>query len=152
MNPLINEMMQEALALAKEALENGEIPVGAVIVKNGEIVGRGRNKREEKQSALSHAEIEAIDDACKNLGSWRLDGCHMFVTLEPCPMCAGAIATARIERVYFGAFDPALGAAGSAINILEMKGAKVVDAFGGIMEAECAALLKDFFDKARSKN
>ncbi|HOL79649.1 MAG TPA: nucleoside deaminase, partial [Clostridiales bacterium] len=97
-------------------------------------------------------EIEAIDDACKNLGSWRLDGCHMFVTLEPCPMCAGAIATARIERVYFGAFDPALGAAGSAINILEMKGAKVVDAFGGIMEAECAALLKEFFDKARSKN
>ena len=95
--------MKEALSLAKEAYDSGEIPVGAIIVKNGEIVGRGRNMREEKQSAKSHAETEAIAEACRNLNSWRLDGCHMFVTLEPCPMCAGAIAAARLDRVYFGA-------------------------------------------------
>jgi tRNA(adenine34) deaminase len=149
-NPFVTQMMKEALSLAKEAYDSGEIPVGAIIVKNGEIVGRGRNMREEKQSALSHAETEVIAEACRNLNSWRLDGCHMFVTLEPCPMCAGAIAAARLDRVYFGAFDKALGAAGSAVNLFDMKGTKRIDAFGGILEEECTEILRLFFEKTRN--
>lgn len=104
--------MQQALALAQEAAVHGEVPVGCVIVRNGEIVGRGRNQREEKQAAVSHAEMEAIAQANAALGSWRLDECDLYVTLEPCPMCAGAILNARIRRVYYGARDEVMGACG----------------------------------------
>ena len=105
--------MKAALKLAHRAAEEGEVPVGAVVVCDGKIVGRGRNRRETKKNALHHAEIEAIEKACKKLGGWRLHRCDLYVTLEPCPMCAGAIINARIKMVYFGAFDPKAGAAAS---------------------------------------
>ena len=105
--------MDEALALAQEAAADGEVPVGCVIVRRGEIVGRGRNRRETGKTALGHAEIEAISDACRNLGGWRLRECTLYVTLEPCPMCAGAIVYARIPRVVYGASDAKCGACGS---------------------------------------
>jgi len=109
--------MKEALALAAEAAAAGEVPVGCVIVREGEIVGRGRNRREEKQATASHAEMEAIAQANENLGSWRLDDCELYVTLEPCPMCAGAILNARIRRVWYGARDEAMGACGGVTNL-----------------------------------
>ena len=109
--------MKAALAEARSAARGGEVPVGAVIVKNGEIIARGRNRREEKQNALSHAETEAINAACKYLGSWRLDGCEMYVTLEPCPMCAGAIINARISTLVFGAYDLKAGCIDSVVRL-----------------------------------
>ena len=109
--------MKAALKLAHKAAEEGEVPVGAVVVCDGKIVGRGRNRRETKKNALHHAEIEAIEKACKKLGGWRLHRCDLYVTLEPCPMCAGAIINARIKTVYFGAFDPKAGSCGSMINL-----------------------------------
>ena len=109
--------MAEALALAREAAAAGEVPVGCVIVRNGEIVGRGRNRREEKRSTASHAEMEAIAQANAALGTWRLEDCELYVTLEPCPMCAGAILNARIARVWYGARDPAFGACGGVTNL-----------------------------------
>ena len=109
--------MAQALALAREAAAAGEVPVGCVIVRGGEIVGRGRNRREEKQSTASHAEMEAIAMANEVTGSWRLDDCTLYVTLEPCPMCAGAILNARIPRVYYGARDRAMGACGGVLNL-----------------------------------
>ena len=110
--------MREALLLAREAAAEGEVPVGCVIVKDGEIIGRGRNRREEKQRTSSHAEMEAIAQANEALKSWRLDGCALYVTLEPCPMCAGAIINARIPRVFYGARDEAMGACGGVLNLL----------------------------------
>ena len=109
--------MSEALALAREAAENGEVPVGCVIVRDGKIVGRGRNRREERQATASHAEMEAIAEANRALGTWRLDDCTLYVTLEPCPMCAGAIINARIPKVYYGARDRAMGACGGVLNL-----------------------------------
>ena len=109
--------MRQALLLAREAAEAGEVPVGCVIVRGGQVVGRGRNRREEKRSALSHAETEAIAQANGALGSWRLEDCALYVTLEPCPMCAGAILNARIPRVYYGARDAAMGACGGVLNL-----------------------------------
>ena len=111
------DYMREALALAREAAEAGEVPVGCVIVRKGEIVGRGRNRREEKQAVSSHAEMEAMAQANAALGTWRLDDCELYVTLEPCPMCAGAILNARIPRVFYGARDPAFGACGGVLNL-----------------------------------
>ena len=111
------KFMRQALELAKEAAAAGEVPVGCVIVRDGIVLGRGRNRREEKQSALSHAETEAIVQANAALSAWRLDGCELYVTLEPCPMCAGAILNARIRRVWYGARDRAFGACGGVMNL-----------------------------------
>jgi len=141
--------MEEALLLAKKAKELCEVPVGAVVVKNGKIVGKGYNLRENKQNALSHAEIEAINQACKNLKSWRLDDCEIYVTLEPCPMCAGAIINARIKTLVFGAYDPKMGSIDSVINLCDLPYNHKVEVYGGIMEDNCLELLKDFFKDIR---
>ena len=146
MQPL---MMREALKLAREAFDDGEVPVGAVVVRKGEIVGTGRNRREKAKNALCHAEIEAIHNACSALGGWRLWECELYVTLEPCPMCAGAIVNARIPQVYFGAYDPKNGCCGSVANILQLDYGFHPACTGGIMEEECAALLSDFFKRLR---
>ena len=143
------DYMQEALTLAREAAAEGEIPVGCVIVRNGEIVGRGRNRREQSKTALGHGEIEAISDACRNLGGWRLWDCTLYVTLEPCPMCAGAIINARIPLVVYGASDPKAGACGSVCNLFEMEFNHHPQVRKGVLEAECAALLQHFFADLR---
>ena len=143
--------MQQALALAQEAAVHGEVPVGCVIVRNGEIVGRGRNQREEKQAAVSHAEMEAIAQANAALGSWRLDECDLYVTLEPCPMCAGAILNARPESVVFGASDPVFGACGGVMNLFEEAFGVRIRLYGGVLAAECAGLLQEFFSGLRKK-
>ena len=143
-----SRFMQRAAALAREALAAGEIPVGAVVVKNGEIIGEGRNRREEKKSALSHAEIEAISAANKTLGDWRLDGASIYVTLEPCLMCAGAIAAARIEEVVFGAYDTERGFVSSRADINALTDREIT-VFGGIKEDECKALIEEFFKGKR---
>lgn len=144
-----SEFMQEALLLAKEAANDGEVPVGCVIVRKGQIVGRGRNRRETAKTALGHAEIEAIADACKNLGGWRLWECSMYVTLEPCPMCAGAIINARIPKVYVGAKDSKCGACGSVCDLFSMEFNHHPVAEFGLMEAESQALLTEFFQNLR---
>ncbi len=141
--------MKEALSLAQKAYEEGEVPVGAVIVFENKIIGRGYNKREGRQNALCHAEIEAINEACRALGSWRLTGCEMFVTLEPCPMCTGAIINARMERVVFGAYDENMGCMGGLCNLLELPSFYKPVIVGGYMEAETSELLSDFFFKLR---
>lgn len=137
--------MLRALELAKQAAEAGEVPVGAVIVRDGEIVGEGSNHREAQKNALSHAELEAIDSACKRLGGWRLFDCTMYVTLEPCPMCAGAILNARLRRVVFGAFDPKAGSLCSVQQMFSLPYNHKPEIEAGFMEAECAAVLKAFF-------
>ena len=141
--------MRQALALAREAAGAGEVPVGCVIVREGAVVGRGRNRREEKQSALSHAETEAIAQANAALGSWRLEECALYVTLEPCPMCAGAILNARIPRVFFGARDRAMGACGGVMNLFMEEFPHRPALVGGLLEEECAAVLGDFFRRLR---
>ena len=144
-----NEFMLEAYEMAKQAYDDGEVPVGAVIVRNNEIIARGRNRREKAKNALLHAEIEAIDNACKTLGGWRLWNCELYVTLEPCPMCAGAIINAHIPKVYFGAYDFKNGSCGTITNLFEMPYNFKPECVGGIMADECSALLKDFFKKLR---
>ena len=139
------DYMRAALALAREAAAAGEVPVGCVIVKGGEIVGRGRNRREERQRTSSHAEMEAIAQANECLGSWRLEGCALYVTLEPCPMCAGAIVNARISRVYYGARDEAMGACGGVLNLFMERFPSCPALVGGILADECRAVLSDFF-------
>ncbi len=139
------DYMRAALALAREAVAAGEVPVGCVIVKDGEIVGRGRNRREERQRTSSHAEMEAIAQANECLGSWRLEGCALYVTLEPCPMCAGAIVNARISRVYYGARDEAMGACGGVLNLFMERFPTRPALVGGILADECRAVLSDFF-------
>ena len=141
--------MREALLLAREAFEDGEVPVGCVIVRNGEVVGRGRNRREKEKSALAHAEIEAIDDACRRLGGWRLWECTLYVTLEPCSMCAGAILNARIPRVVFGASDQKYGAVRSVCSLFSMDFNHHPTVEAGIREAEAASLMEDFFRQLR---
>jgi len=141
--------MDEALKLAKEAFDDGEVPVGCVIVKDDQIVGRGRNRREKGKTALAHAEIEAISQACETLGGWRLWQCTLYVTLEPCPMCAGAIINARIPRVVYGARDTKCGATGSVCNLFSMEFNHHPTVEYGIREKECAALLTEFFQKLR---
>ena len=143
------KFMREALNLAKIAASEGEVPVGAVIVKDGKIIAKGKNEREKKQNALSHAEIEAINNACKELGSWRLDGCEMYVTLEPCPMCAGAIINARIKTLIFGAYDSKMGSIDSVINLCDYPYNHKVEVYGGICEDEALAVLQDFFKDLR---
>ena len=141
--------MEEALALAREAFADGEVPVGCVITKGDQIVGRGRNRREKGKSALAHAEIEAIDEACRALGGWRLWECTLYVTLEPCPMCAGAILNARIPRVVYGARDAKCGAAQSVCSLFSMEFNHHPQVEQGVLEQPCAALLTEFFQKLR---
>lgn len=141
--------MDEALELAREAANEGEVPVGCVIVCDGKIVGRGRNRRETEKTALGHAEIEAISDACKTLGGWRLWQCALYVTLEPCPMCAGAIVNARIPRVVFGAEDKKCGACGSVCDLFSMDFNHHPQVVKGVREAESKALLTEFFRNLR---
>lgn len=145
------EYMAAALELAKEAAEAGEVPVGCVIVLDGEIIGRGRNRREEKQSTASHAEMEAIAQANAAVGSWRLSGAALYVTLEPCPMCAGAIMNARIEKVIYGARDREMGAMGGVWNMFMEDYPAKPEIYGGVCETECAAVLADFFKNLRKK-
>lgn len=141
--------MVRAIELGREAAARGEIPVGAVIVKDGVIIAEGSNHREEKRNALSHAEIEAINSACKALGDWRLDGCTLYVTLEPCPMCAGAIINSRIPEVVFGAYDLSMGAMDSVTNLASMPFGTNITVYGGIKEDECRRLMTDFFSGVR---
>ena len=143
------EYMAEALALAAEAAAVGEVPVGCVIVRGDEIVGRGRNRRETGKNALGHAELEAIDQACRKLGGWRLWECTLYVTMEPCPMCAGAIVNARIPRVVYGVSDRKCGACGSVCNLFSMGFNHHPTVEGGVREAEAAALLTAFFQNLR---
>jgi tRNA(adenine34) deaminase len=142
--------MNEALTLAKAAAAEGEIPVGAVIVKDGKIIARGKNRRENGGGATAHAEIEAINAACAALGTWRLNGCTMYVTLEPCPMCAGAIVQARIPKVVIGSMNPKAGCAGSVLNVLQTDGLNhQVDIESGVLGDECSCMLSDFFRELR---
>lgn len=141
--------MREALRLAEEAAKEGEVPVGAVIVRNGEIVSEGRNRRETGKTALGHAELEAVGKACTLLGGWRLWQCTLYVTLEPCPMCAGAIINARIPRVVYGARDPKAGSCGSVVDLFSLPYNHKPEVVSGVLEAECAAMLTEFFRKLR---
>ena len=143
------DYMLAALELAREAAADGEVPVGCVIVRGNEIVGRGRNRREKEKSALSHAEIEAIGEACRNLGGWRLWECTLYVTLEPCAMCAGAILNARIPRVVFGASDKKFGAVRSVCSLFSMEFNHHPAVEAGIREEEAAALMTEFFQNLR---
>ncbi len=146
------EIMAEALKLAQEAADEGEVPVGAVVTLDGEIVGRGRNRREKNKNALAHAEIEAIDDACKRLGGWRLWQCEMFVTLEPCPMCAGAIINSRLKKVTYGASDKKAGSCESVINLFDLPYNHKPEIESGFKADEASTLLSEFFKKLREKH
>lgn len=141
--------MRRALELAREAAAEGDVPVGCVLVKDGAIVGEGRNRREENGDATAHAELEAIRDACGRLGAWRLHGVTMYVTLEPCPMCAGGIINSRIETVRYGARDEKAGACGSVLNLFEERFNHKPRVYGGLLEQECAAVLTEFFAPLR---
>ncbi len=143
--------MKEALKLAREAAREGEVPVGAVVVLGDEIVGRGRNRREKGKNALAHAELEAIDEACKKLGGWRLWQCDMFVTLEPCPMCTGAIINSRIKKLVFGASDYKAGSCGSVVNLFDLPYNHKPEVVSGFMQEECSAILTEFFKELRNK-
>ena len=144
------EIMREALRLAGEAAENGEVPVGCVITdREGNIIGRGRNRREEDRDATAHAEMEAIREACEAVGDWRLDGCSIYVTLEPCPMCTGAIINARIPRVVFGAREENTGSCGSVLDLFSENYGHRPAVFPDICAEESRALLKDFFRNQR---
>ena len=143
------KFMGLALELAKEAFAAGEVPVGCVVVRDGQVVGTGRNRREQDKNALCHAEIEAIGEACKNLGGWRLWECTLYVTLEPCPMCAGAIINARIPRVVYGAKDAKCGATGSVYNLFSMEFNHHPQVEQGVLEEECGNLLTEFFQNLR---
>ena len=143
------DYIARALELGRQAMEEGEVPVGCVVVKDGVVVGEGRNRRETARTALGHAEIEAIHQACRTLGGWRLTGCTLYVTLEPCPMCAGAIVNARIPALYYGAKDDKAGCCGSVLNLFEERFNHHPRIYGDLMEAECTALLQSFFQNLR---
>ena len=143
--------MHAALELAAEAAAAGEVPVGCVIVQDGVIIGRGRNRREQDRSALAHAELEAIAEACRTLGGWRLWQATLYVTLEPCPMCTGAIINARIARVVYGASDPKAGSCGSVVNLFELPYNHRPTLEQGLMAEEAAALLQEFFRGLRQR-
>lgn len=145
------DYMREALVLAQEAMDAGEVPVGCVVVWDGEIVGRGRNRREEAHDALAHAELAAIKMACETLGGWRLHKAKLYVTLEPCPMCAGGIINARVAEVYYGAGDDKAGACGSVLNLFEERFNHKPKLYRGVLEEECAQLLREFFARLRKK-
>ena len=139
------QWMERALALAREALADGEVPVGAVVVRAGKVLGEGRNRREKAHTALAHAEAEAIHRACQTLGDWRLEGCTLYVTLEPCPMCTGAALNAHVERIVYGAEDDRAGCCGSAADLLGLPYAHRPDLYRGFLEEDCRRLLQEFF-------
>lgn len=141
--------MLRALELAREAAKAGEVPVGAVVVKNGQILGEGRNRREEAHTALAHAEMEAIHQACQRLGTWRLTGCQLYVTLEPCPMCTGAIINAHVDWVVYGADDDRAGCCGTAVDLFSLPYSHRPEVYRGFYEAEAKALLREFFQGLR---
>ncbi len=142
--------MLQALALAREAYDAGEVPVGCVIAgPDGSVIGRGRNRRQEKRDATAHAEVEAIREACASLGDWRLEGCTLFVTLEPCPMCTGAIINSRIPTVVFGAREPVSGSVGSVIDLFMERYGHHPSVYPGVLKEDCAGLLRDFFKEKR---
>lgn len=143
--------MKEALRLATEAAAEGEVPVGAVVVIDGKIVGRGRNRREKDKNALAHAELEAINEACRTLGGWRLWQCDMYVTLEPCPMCTGAIINSRIKRLVYGASDYKAGSCGSVVNLFDLPYNHKPEIVADFMKEECSTILTDFFKKLREQ-
>lgn len=143
------DYMELALALAREALENGEVPVGCVIERGGQVIGCGRNRRETDRDATAHAEILAIAEACRTLGDWRLSGCTLYVTLEPCAMCAGAIVNARVPEVVYGARDRIAGACGGVLNLFEEGFGHRPKLYGGVRAEACAALLGSFFRERR---
>ena len=143
--------MKEALKEARKAYLKEEVPVGAVVVYNDKIIARGHNVREIKESVLGHAELVAISKASKKIGSWKLEDCDIYVTLEPCPMCSGAIIQSRIKNLYFGAYDQKGGAAGSVLNLYDYKFNHKVNVVGGIMEEECSSIIKEFFKELRRK-
>ena len=151
---LINEKyMKAALRQARKAIDLGEVPIGCVIVYDGKIIGRGYNRRNTDKSVLCHAEITAIKKACKKIGDWRLEDCTLYVTLEPCQMCAGAIVQSRIPRVVMGAMNPKAGCAGSVLNILENPEFNhQVEVTKGILESDCSEILKEFFTELRKRN
>lgn len=143
--------MREALKEARKAYREDEVPIGAVVVLDGKVIARAHNQREARQSAIRHAEITAIEKACRKRKSWRLDDCDLYVTLEPCPMCAGACIQARIRHVYYGAYDPKGGSVETSLKMYQVTGYNhYPEATGGILEEECAALLKDYFKGKRS--
>lgn len=146
-----SKFMKEALILAKNAEKHGDVPVGAVIVKNGEIIARGQNRREKDKNSLLHAEIIAIDEACKAIGSKYLTDCTLYVTLEPCPMCAGAVINSRIEKVVFGAYDDKAGCFGTLTNFKDFAFNHKPQIIGGYMEKECSEIISEFFSKNRQK-
>ena len=143
--------MNDAIAQAKIAYLNGEVPVGAVIVRNGEIIGSGYNRREADGNPTAHAEIEAINQGAETIGNWHLDDCELYVTLEPCPMCAGAIINSRIKKVVFGAYEPKSGScsAESVVNLFNLPYNHTPEVYGGICETECSARIKEFFNDKR---
>lgn len=143
------DFMRRAIALAQEAGAQGDVPVGCVIVKDGAIVGEGRNRREECGDATAHAEVDAIRDACAKLGTWRLHGCTLYVTLEPCPMCSGAIVNARIDAVRYGQKEEKMGCCGSVLNLFEEKFNHKPRVYGGLLAEECGAVLQEFFQNLR---
>ena len=143
------DFMLLALEEARKSAEELEVPVAAVIVRNGEVVSTGRNRRENGKNALAHAEIEAIDKACKKLGGWRLWECEIYVTLEPCPMCAGAIINSRIRKLVYGASDKKAGSCGSVINLFDLPYNHKPQVISGFMEEECGEILSEFFVKLR---
>ena len=141
--------MRRALELAAQAAEQGDVPVGCVIVRDGEIVGEGRNRREENGDATAHAELDAIRDACARTGSWRLHGCTLYVTLEPCPMCAGGIINARVDEIRYGARDEKAGCCGSVLNLFEERFNHHPRIYQGPLIRECEEILQRFFENLR---
>ena len=146
------EYMRQALALAEEAAGHGDVPVGCVVVKDGAVIGRGCNRREERGDAVAHAEVEAIRQACRAVGGWNLHDCALYVTQEPCPMCAGAIINARVGTVCYGAQDEKAGACGSVLDLFAERFNHRPRVYGGVLKEECAALLQDFFHDLRKNS
>lgn len=150
---LDRRFMEQALAEARKALESDDVPVGAIVVRDGQIIGRGHNQRERLADPTAHAEMIALTAAAAAIGRWRLEGCTLYVTLEPCPMCAGALVLARVQRLVFGAFDPKGGACGSLYNIpQDPRLNHRLEVTGGVLAGQCAELLRDFFRRRRMEN
>ncbi|MDR1410426.1 MAG: tRNA adenosine(34) deaminase TadA [Oscillospiraceae bacterium] len=145
------DFLRSALALARNAEKRGEVPVGALLVLDGRVIALGRNRRERNHDATAHAEVEAIRAGCQKVRGWRLENCTLYVTLEPCPMCAGAIVNSRVKRVVFGAYDPKAGAVSSVLNLFDLPLNHKPEVTGGVLAEECGKMLTEFFRKKRKK-